>query len=221
MAKQKAAGGDGVAAYQDMVKNMLENPESMEGLGKVGDALEQMMKMSPGELASQMEQVLKMMTDTDMIENIVNQKEEVLKGLEQSGAVPPDELARMKADPNYFELKMRESFEQMGSILNNPEQITKVAEVLQDATKLMTNPSAMQDMMKKMGEDWQDDEKIEEARLQFLSGEFGGIPGFKDAFNTPEMQKILNDPIKWKETVKEGYAGILGGGLLDGAKDEL
>jgi hypothetical protein len=233
MAKQKAgggggagAGGDDMAKIQDMWKNALDNPEYLKSMGDVGeqfgDALEQMMKMSPDELAAQMEQAMKMMTDGDIVENIVNQKDEVIKSLEGSGAVPPEELARYKSDPAYFELKMRESFQQMGELFQNPEYVTKAAEVMQGMSKLMNDPSAMDSMMKMMGAEWQDDDKIEEARLQFLSGDFGGIPGFKEAFETPEMQKILKDPVKWRETVKEGFDGMMGGGsVLDGAKEEL
>lgn len=243
LAKQKAAresGPDGsidnvgggadmdMAKMQDMFKNVMDNPDYMKAMGdfgsQFGDAIEQMMKLSPDELAVQMEQAMKLMTDGDMVENIVNQKDAVLKSLEESGVVPPEELARYKTDPAYFELKMRESFEQMGELFDNPEYIAKAAEAMQDMTKLMNDPDSMNDMMKAMigdGKGIQDDENLEEARLKFLAGDFGEIPGFKDAFETPEMQEILKDPVKWKETVKEGLDGLMGGGVLGAAKDEL
>ena len=89
-------GGDDMAKIQDMWKHAMDNPEYMKTMGELG---EQMMKMSPDELKEQMEVARKMMTDGDLVENIVNQKDEVLKSLEASGAVPPEELARFRSDP--------------------------------------------------------------------------------------------------------------------------
>jgi hypothetical protein len=203
----------------------IDNPEYANTIGALGeqygDALEQMLKLSPEELSAQIESAMKLMTDGDIVENIVNEKDEVIKSLEASGLVPPEELAKYKADPAYFELKMRESFEQMGSLLQNPEYISKAAEVMQDMTKLMNDPDGLSTMMKSlMGgvTDIPDDTKIEETRVQFLSGEFP--PGMEAMFATPDMQEILQDPIKWRETVKEGFAGLLGGNNED-VKTEL
>lgn len=230
MAKAKTDGADGgdMANLEEMMKNALDNPDFMNQMGDMGaqfgDAMEQMMKMSPEELAEQMEAAMKLMTDGDMVENIMNQKDEVIKSLEASGAVPPEELERYKTDPAYFELKMRESFEQMGELMNNPEYINQAAGVMQGMTEMMNDPSQMDGMMDMMSAGMQDDEQIEEARLQFLAGEFSGIPGFSEAFETEEMQQVLKDPVKWRETVKEGFADMMGGGgggLLNGAKDEL
>ena len=39
-------------------------------------------------------------------------------------------------------------------------------------------------------------------------------------FATPDMQAILQDPIKWRETVKEGFAGLMGA-TDDNIKTEL
>jgi hypothetical protein len=212
----------------DTVKNMwndaLNNPEYANTMGALGEqfggALEQMLKLSPDELSAQIEAAMKLMTDGDIVENIVNEKDEVIKSLEASGLVSEEELAKYKADPAYFEAKMRESFDQMGSLLQNPDYISKAAEVMQDMTKLMNDPDGLSGMMKSLmggvGE-IPDDTKIEETRVQFLSGEFP--PGMEEIFKTPDMQAILNDPIKWRETVKEGLAGIMGAN--DDIKTEL
>ena len=163
MAKRKAGGEDNAAAAAggDManMEDMLKN--AMGGLGdEFGSALQQMMQMSPEELAAQMEQAMKLMTDGDIVENIVNQKDEVIRSLEASGAVTPEELERYKSDPAYFELKMRETFAQMGELFENPEYITKAAEALQDMSKLMGDPDAMENMLKSMmgGAEFQDEE---------------------------------------------------------------
>jgi hypothetical protein len=221
-----AAGGADIDtdAIQNLWKDAMNNPDYAETMGALGEqfggALEEMLKLSPEELSAQIEAAMKLMTDGDIVENIVNEKDEVLKSLEASGLVPKEELEKYKADPAYFERKMRESFEQMGSLLQNPEYISKAAEAMKDMTNLLENPDGLSDMMKSlMGgvTDIPDDTTIEETRVQFLSGEFP--PGLKEMFTTPEMQEILQDPIKWRETVKEGFAGLMGG--EDSIKDEL
>jgi hypothetical protein len=210
-------------SMQNLWKDALSNPDYMNTMGALGeqfgDALEQMLKLSPEELSAQIEAAMKLMTDGDIVENIVNEKDEVIKSLEASGAVSAEELARYKADPAYFELKMRESFEQMGSLLQNPEYINKAAEVMKDMSKLMSDPDGISSMMKSLmgGAELPDDDKIEETRLQFLAGDY--LPGFKEVFETPDMQVILKDPVKWKETVLEGFAGLLAGN--DDVKTEL
>jgi hypothetical protein len=211
-----SSGAVDPGGMQDLWKDALSNPDYMKTMGALGeqfgDALEQMMKLSPEELSAQIEAAMKLMTDGDIVENIVNEKDEVLKSLEASGAVPPEELARFKADPAYFELKMRESFEQMGALLKNPEYITKAAEAVKDMSSMMNDPDALSTMMKSFmeGSELPSDDKIEETRLQYLAGDM--LPGFKEIFETEEMQEILKDPVKWRETVKEGFSGMAGVG---------
>lgn len=211
---------------QDLWKDALNNPEYMKTMGALGeqfgDALEEMMKLSPEELSAQIEAAMKLMTDGDIVENIVNEKDEVLKSLEASGAVPPEELARFKADPAYFELKMRESFEQMGALLQNPEYITKAAEAVKSMSGMMNDPEGLSNMMKTFmeGSELPSDDKIEETRLQFLAGDM--IPGLKELFETDEMQEILKDPVKWKEAIRDGFSGMSEAAAgLDNLKTEL
>jgi hypothetical protein len=210
---------------EEMLKGFMDNPEYLEQLGAMGDmfgdALQQMMKLPPDELAAQMEQAMKLMMNGDMVENLVGNREQIIKTLESTKAVPEEELERFKTDPEYFEQKMRESFSEMGKIMDDPEYITKAAEAISGISKLMDDPDSLNEMISAMKSglaDMQDDDKIEEARLKFLSGDFGDLPAFKGAFDTPEMQAILKDPAKWKEVVKEGQE-ILSGSLLDGAKE--
>ena len=57
-----------------------------------------------------------------------------------------------------------------------------------------------------------DDDKIEEARLQLLSDpSVAGNKAVSDMFSTEEMKEILNDPIKWRKSVKEGQKMLMGG----------
>ena len=155
---------------------------------------------------------------------MVNQRDEVLKTLESSGLVPPEELEKYKNDPNYFEQKMRESFSQMGELFNNPEYISEATNALKNMGDVMKDPDAVSDMMKMLSAEFEDDDKLEEMRLQFLQGDFGGLPGMEAAFDTPEMKEALKDPKKWKETMQKGLKDIMGAGTgagFDPAKAEL
>jgi hypothetical protein len=228
LAKKKAAtfgGGDSTADMEKLMREVMNDPNYLETMGKMGQqfggALQEMMKLSPDEMAAQMKQAMQLMSEGDIVENVVNQRDEVLKSLEASGMVPPEELAKYKADPNYFEQQMRASFSQMSELFGNEEYLSKAAEIMKGMGDLMNDPDLMQNMMGALGTDWQDDGKIEEARVKFLAGDFGGVPGFKEAFETDEMQEILKDPVKWRETVKEGFSEIVQGGGLAGVKDEL
>jgi hypothetical protein len=232
MAQQQQGGedaGDATAKLQQLWANALDDPAAMDQMQQFGDqfggAMEQMMKMSPEELQAEMEKALKMMTEGDIVDTILQQKEEVLKSLEASGTVSAEELEKYRTDPEYFELKMRESFDQMKDIFSNPEYVSKATEAMKNMQGLLSDPDSMADLAKTISGEWQSDEKIEEARLEFLRGDFNSLPAFKEAFETDEMQEILKDPVKWRETVKEGFQDLLtmgsGAGAAEDAKDEL
>ena len=58
-----------------------------------------------------------------------------------------------------------------------------------------------------------DDDKIEEARMQLLNDPtVAGNKALSEMFSTDEMMEILNDPVKWKKTVKEGQRMLTGQG---------
>ena len=80
--------------------------------------------------------------------------------------------------------------------------------------EIMNDPSAA---MSKLGgvlqEALADDDKIEEARMQLLNDPtVAGNKALSDMFGTEEMMEILNDPVKWKKTVKEGQRMLMGRG---------
>lgn len=215
MAKKKAAAGadaDASGGLADLMQQLTEDPEYMkqmeETMAQFGGAMEQMMKMSPEELAAQMEEAMKLFTNEDVVENVLNNKDEVLKSLEATGMVTGDELEKYKSDPNYFEQKMRESFSQMGDLFNNPDYISKASELMQGFGEMMQNPESLSDLADMMGGDLQSDEKIEEFRLKLLSEDFGDL-GPPD-----EIKKVLGDATEFKNMIKNGP-------FADLAKDEL
>ena len=208
-----AAGGmPDLKRMQEMMGGDAKMMEQMAGMGaQMQEAMEMLSKMSPEELEKQMADALKMMTDGDMLKSMMEHSDDILATLEQTGAVPPEELAKFKSDPAYFEQKMQESFEQMQGIFNDPEILKAATETMGGLSEIMKNPGLMDDMFKSMMGDFDDDEKIEEARLKILSDPEGAHPMLKEMFQSDEMQELLKDPVKWRESVKEGQGMLLGG----------
>eukprot|EP00980_Cylindrotheca_fusiformis_P004109 scaffold894_cov153-Cylindrotheca_fusiformis.AAC.5 len=207
-----AAGGGDLGALADMFGDM--DPSQLEELAGLGEYFEEIMdvmgKMTPEELEKQMQDAMEMLASGDMMKNMLDMQDEIIKSLEESGQVSPEELAKFKADPEYFEQRMKESFGQMKELFSDPETLKAATEGINSISQFMNNPEADQMLQKILG-DFDDDEKIEEMRLQLLKNPDLGIPGLGDMFNTPEVKEALSDPQKWKESVKQSR------GLLNGA----
>ena len=195
---------------------MMNDPEMLK---QYEDAMAELSKMSPEQLQAQMAEAMNMLTQGDMMEEVLKQKDAVLQSLQESGAVPPEELARYKTDDAYFEMKMRESFGQMQEIFNNPDYMKMATETMHNMAEFAKDPSkAFEGLAATLGAVADDDEKIEEARLEFLSGGFDDNPLLGDAFKSDEMKDIINNPTKWRNAVKEGFQQLAAGG---GLKEEL
>jgi hypothetical protein len=101
---------------------------------------------------------------------------------------------------------MRDAFDQMKGIFSDPEVIKTAAETMKGMQEAFSDP-AIADLTKLLEEGLSDDTKIEEARLELLSDPaLAGNPVIAAMFKEGEFQEILQDPKKWRETVKEGQA---------------
>lgn len=184
------------------------DPSQLEQLAGLGDAFDEIMElmgnMSPEELEKQMKEAMEMLVSGDMMKNMLSMQDEIIKAMEESGQVTPEELVKFKTDPEYFEQKMKESFGQMQELFSNPDTLKAATEGIKGISELYKDPSKLDGMLQQLMGDFDDDDKIEEVRLQLLQNPDLGIPGMSDMFNTPEMKEILSDPKKWRETVKEG-----------------
>jgi hypothetical protein len=201
-----AGGGGGagdLAKMQELFADALKDPETLKQLEQMGEqftaAMDQLSKMSPEQLEKQMQAALSMLTEPEMVDTVIDQRDAILQQLEAAKTVPAEELARMKADPAYFELKMRESFDQMKDILSDPAYLKLATEAMGSIK------GGLKGLLGDSLASLNSDEKIEEARLEMLKGD---NPLAKVFESSPEMKAILNDPQKWKETVKEGYNEI-------------
>merc|ERR1712232_455238 len=172
--------------------------------------MKMMSEMSPEELAKQMQDAMELLGGDDVMANMIGQQDEILKVLEESGAVDAEELAKFKADPEYFEQKIKESMDQMKDLISDPEMMANAAQGLKVAQDFYNNPDAMNEMMSNIMNELSD-EDIEDVRQMFLGGG-DGDPMMKELFgsiNTDELDGVLQDPIKWRAAVKEGL-GMFG-----------
>jgi hypothetical protein len=204
-----------MAKLQEMFAGAFENPDAMAGFGEdINRAMEDLAIMDPAELQKQMQEAMAAMTQGDMVENIIGHKESVLANLEETGMVDAEELEKYKNDPEYFEEQMRNAFSQMQGLFSNPEVLKAAGETMRGMQQALSDP-AIADLTKLFEEGMSDDTKIEEARLKLLSDpELASNPVFKAMFEGDEFQEILRDPVKWRESVKEGqqlFAGAAGG----------
>jgi dsDNA-specific endonuclease/ATPase MutS2 len=212
-AKQVQGGGDGAAGggAGDMAALMGDmDPKMLEEMAQLGSQFDEVMKlmaeMSPEELENQMKDAMEMMQSGDMMQNMMQHQDEILKTLEETGQVDADELAKFKADPEYFEQKIKESFEQMGNLFSDPDALKMATDSMAGLQDMYKNPGKMAEMMDELLKDFDDDDKIEEVRQLMLESPELGALGDGD-----DMKDILNDPKKFRETVQEGR-GLLNKG---------
>ena len=206
--QQQADSPDNMDQLRSMFEDALNDPETQKYLETMGEqfgaALEQLAHMTPEEMQKQMADAMQMLADDSMVDNVIQQKDEILASLEASGTVPPEELARFKKDPAYFELKMRESFDQMKGLMTDPEYLKSMTEAMSGMQEMMgSEDGLLGGLSALMGGDL-DDTQIEEARLELLSGKFNDNPMLKEMLESAEMKELLADPIKWRSSVKEG-----------------
>ena len=78
--------------------------------------------------------------------------------------------------------------------------------MVQGVQSVMKDPkAAMSKLGQVLKDTFADDDSIEAARLQLLNDpEIAGNKAISDMFATEEMKELLNDPEKWRKSVKEG-----------------
>lgn len=113
---------------------------------------------------------------------------------------------------------MKGAFNQMQQVFSDPEMVSAATEMMKGMADVMQNPEeAMKGLAASMQGALDDDDKIEEARLQILKDpNAAGNPMLAELFKNEEMKEILYDSAKWKAAVKEGQGMLLNDAVLGG-----
>lgn len=193
------------------------NPELLKSFGAdMQKAMDELAKMDPAELQKHMQQAMEQMTSGDVMDTLVEQKEALLQNLQETGMVSEEELAKFKNDPAYFESQMRDAMQQMQQMFSDPEMLKAAGETMKGMQEAFQDP-AIADLTKLLEGGFEDDTKIEEARLQFLQNpQILDSPLFQAMFPGDEFQDILQDPKKWRDTIKEGMQLMQSAGMAGG-----
>jgi len=197
---------------QQLMQEGLKDPQIQEMFSGMQEAMDELLKMDPEQLKSQMNEAMSMLTSMDMQQNILDQKEDVLALMESQGTATAEEIAEYRANPEKFSNAMEEAFGQMQKLLNDPKAMSTVIDMFQGFGKILADPDAAMSKLGKVLQDaLSDDDKIEEARLQLLNDpSVAGNEALSEMFDSAEMKEILNDPVKWKKSVKEGQKMLTG-----------
>jgi len=229
-AKRKAAGKDALGALGDlglgdlgeleeMMKELYNDPKAIEELAKLGEQgmedlnklMEQLNSMSPEAMAEEMQKAVKMLEDGSLLENMMDNKEEMLKQMELAGLIPPEEMAKLKSDPEYFEKAIKESFSKMGEIVSNPEYIKETTEAIEAMRSIGKdeNGEDISALLADLLSGSASEETIEATRQKLLKSNLANDPMM---VAIPGLKEMINDPVKFREEFKAG---------LGGGRDEL
>eukprot|EP00568_Trieres_chinensis_P004890 CAMPEP_0183291504 /NCGR_PEP_ID=MMETSP0160_2-20130417/900_1 /TAXON_ID=2839 ORGANISM="Odontella Sinensis, Strain Grunow 1884" /NCGR_SAMPLE_ID=MMETSP0160_2 /ASSEMBLY_ACC=CAM_ASM_000250 /LENGTH=279 /DNA_ID=CAMNT_0025452321 /DNA_START=89 /DNA_END=928 /DNA_ORIENTATION=+ len=208
-----------------LLEEVMNDPSLMETMGEinagVASAMDELANMDPETLQRQMMEGLEMLTSGDIMKSVLGNKDEVLETLASQGLVDAEKLAAYRSDPALFEKEMNEAFGQMKEIFSNEDTLKAATQMMKGMSEVMSDPeAAMKKFAASMSGVLDDDDKIEEARLQLLSSpDKAGSPLLAEMFKGEEMREILMDPVKWREQVKKGQGMLTGegGGVGAGA----
>lgn len=211
-------GDMGLGDMGAMLEQVAGNPELMQILEQLensgGEAMKMLMEMDPEELASEMKKAMQSLTSPDMLQMMMENKDEVLSNLKASGFLSEEQLKDLEENPERLESQMKDAISQMNEVFEDPESLKQVTDVANSIVRALEDPDAeggLKNLMSKMLDVEQDDDKIEDARLQLLENpELAGTSELASLYNSPEMREILNDPVKWRETVKKGQGLLFG-----------
>jgi len=201
-----------------MLEQVANNPNLMQILEQLeetgGEAMRMLTEMDPEELAAEMKKAMESLTSPDMLQKMIENKDDVLSNLGASGLLSEEQLKELQDDPEKLENQMKEAISQMSEVFEDPDALKAVTDVANSIVRALDNPDAegsLKNLMGNMFEIDQDDDKIEEARVQLLGDpELAGTSELASLYNSPEMRAILNDPDKWRETVKKGQGMLFG-----------
>lgn len=194
-----------MSELEALVEEAMKDPETAKMFQDFGQEMEsaftQLQNMDGETLEKNIQEAMKMFEDEDALSSILGDKEKMIDQLAGSGMVDADKLEEYKKDPNKLENDVRAAMKQMGELVQDPSYIKQMSEILSNPSDYVeTLKDTLSGGLGDLNGLLDDDEKIEEARLQIL--ENPDLLG--PMFSTKDMKEMLNDPVKWRESVKEG-----------------
>jgi len=194
-----------LSTIQEMFSNSMTDPETMKAFEQMGlsmlEGMNKLGEMDPQFLEKQFEEMTKMMTGGDIINSVMEKKDEVLENLEKTGLVTAEELAKYKADPAYFEDQMSSAFDKMKDMFSNPSLLSDASDAMKGVQDMMSNP-VIQEINDLLLADSVTDIEIEEMRLKFLQHKESLSNGAAAAMMGSMMDDV-NDSAKFKNAIVE------------------
>jgi hypothetical protein len=201
---EQATGG--LAGLEEIMAKAFQDPEMMKAFEQMNAglqaAMEEMGKMEPEKIQKQMEEAMKAMTSGDIVEAVIEKKDEVLANLKKTGLVSEEELKKYEADPRYFEDQMRTAFDQMKGLFN-PETLKTATEAMMGMQEAFNDP-VVKELQELLLADTVTDLQIEELRLkiiqkpELLSGDNPALAMFAG------IADDVKNTAKWKKGFMEG-----------------
>merc|ERR1712232_32453 len=91
------------------------DPKMFEGMKGLGGDFDDVMKiigdLTPEQVQQRMEEMVDIIQGGDIMKNVLGMREEIIDAMEKQGQVSPEELAKLKNDPDLFEKNIRDGFE--------------------------------------------------------------------------------------------------------------
>jgi hypothetical protein len=227
-ARTKVSDEETAEEWTRVLKEALQDPATAKYMERMNQdmesVLEQLSNLTPQQLQEQIAQGLQQITEPAILENILDQKDEVLSTLVQQGLVTADKADEYRRNPELFEQEIASAFTEMKKIFSDPDAINSAMQMM-GLADFMQEGAGASDTMKKFTKSMEmlsdalsDDETIEQARLQLLQDPTTvGNPAIASLLNDAEMQSVLRDPVKWREQVKKGQRML----MAETEKDEL
>jgi len=124
------------------------------------------------------------------------------------------------ANPKKHKREIKKITDEMMAVFNDPEMMKEMIGMLSGMGEMLSDPEKMEAALLEIVSEFENwdadmgsDEKLEAARLEMLNNpDLASNPMLSSVFNTDEMQDILRDPKKWRETIQEGQQQMRRGG---------
>ena len=184
--------------------------KAFESMGEdVMKMMNEMANMSADQLQAQMQSAMEMMSSGNILDSVVERKDEVLANLEATGLVSKEEIDKYRADPVYFEQQMKGAFDQMKGVFSDPDLMKNAAEAMTGLQKAAKNP-ILQDLQELlMRKKTPSDLEIEELRLRMLkSKDTADDSVMAILFGDGDFAAKITSAKEWKEGVMEGRAAM-------------